>query len=101
MLVASDTSPRGAGLPDEDQAWDFGVGASFYVDATQAPWARHYRMYSYVVAALPNQISTQFPADIDRSGQNNQTKGGHSTQEQDQRNPGRFRSLSAFAPIAT
>lgn len=100
MLVAPDTSPRSAGLPDEDQAWDFGVGASFYVDATQAPWARHYRMYSYVVAELPNLVAAQFPADIDRCGLFGHSMGGHGALVLGLRNPGRFRSLSAFAPIS-
>ena len=62
MLVAPDTSPRGAKLPGEADSWDFGVGAGFYVDATREPWSRHYRMYSYVTSELPAMIAAKFPA---------------------------------------
>ncbi|MDH5345918.1 MAG: alpha/beta hydrolase-fold protein, partial [Gammaproteobacteria bacterium] len=69
MLVAPDTSPRGEGVPDDpDGAWDFGLGAGFYVNATEAPWARHYHMYDYVTRELPALIGARFPADMKRQG---------------------------------
>lgn len=99
MLVAPDTSPRGARIPGEDDAWDFGTGAGFYVDATRAPWARHYRMYSYVARELPEVIAAHFPADGERLGLFGHSMGGHGALVIALRNPERFRSLSAFAPI--
>jgi S-formylglutathione hydrolase len=100
MLVAPDTSPRGAGVPGEDADWDLGTGAGFYVDATRAPWARHYRMYSYVTEELPAAIAAGFPAAMDRHGIFGHSMGGHGALVCALRNPGRYRSLSAFAPIA-
>jgi S-formylglutathione hydrolase len=99
MLVAPDTSPRGAGIPGEDKDWDFGVGAGFYVDATQAPWSRHYRMYSFVTEELPSLIAAHFPAAPDRQGIFGHSMGGHGALVCALRNPSRYRSVSAFAPI--
>ncbi|MFC0709258.1 S-formylglutathione hydrolase [Azorhizophilus paspali] len=100
VLVAPDTSPRGAGVPgDPDGAWDFGHGAGFYLNATQEPWARHYRMHDYVVHELPALIETSFPVS-DRRGISGHSMGGHGALVCALRNPGRYRSLSAFAPIA-
>ena len=104
MLIAPDTSPRGKDdegveVPD-DPAYDFGVGAGFYVDATENPWARHYRMYSYVTEELPNLVRNHFPADADRQGITGHSMGGHGALVCALRNPGLYRSVSAFAPIA-
>jgi len=100
MLVAPDTSPRGAGLPGEDDAWDFGTGAGFYVDATQAPWASRYRMYTYVTQELPALVTGHLPARPDREGIFGHSMGGHGALVCALRQPGRYRSVSAFAPIA-
>jgi S-formylglutathione hydrolase len=100
MLVAPDTSPRGAGIPGEDSEWDFGVGAGFYVDATEAPWSRHYRMYSYVTRELPGLIAEHFPARADRHGIFGHSMGGHGALVCALRNPDRYRSVSALAPIS-
>ncbi|MBF2029604.1 MAG: S-formylglutathione hydrolase [Oscillatoriales cyanobacterium C42_A2020_001] len=99
ILVAPDTSPRDTGIPGEDDDWDFGTGAGFYVDATQAPWNQHYRMYSYVVEELPTLIEKHFPARSDRQGIFGHSMGGHGALVCALRNPERFRSVSAFAPI--
>lgn len=99
ILVAPDTSPRGAGIPGEDSEWDFGVGAGFYVDATQAPWSRHYRMYSYVTRELPDLVAEYFPARLDRQGIFGHSMGGHGALVCALRNPDLYRSVSAFAPI--
>jgi len=100
MLVAPDTSPRGANLPGESDSWDFGVGAGFYVDATREPWSRHYRMYSYVTQELPALIGKAFPADQSRQGIFGHSMGGHGALVCALRNPGQYQSLSAFAPVA-
>jgi len=101
MLVAPDTSPRGEGVPDaEDGAWDLGLGAGFYLDATEHPWARHYRMYSYLVEELPALIARAFPADLSRQGIFGHSMGGHGALVLALRNPGVYGSVSAFAPIA-
>jgi S-formylglutathione hydrolase len=100
VLVAPDTSPRNTGIPDEAAAWDFGTGASFYVDATEAPWNQHYQMYRYVVEELPRLIATQFPADITRQGICGHSMGGHGALVCGLRNGDHYRSISAFAPIA-
>jgi S-formylglutathione hydrolase len=100
ILVAPDTSPRGLGLPGEDDDWDFGSGAGFYVDATVEPWARHYRMYSYVTEELPAIIETRFPALPGRRGIFGHSMGGHGALVMALRNPDRWQSVSAFAPIA-
>lgn len=99
MLVAPDTSPRGANVPGEADSWDFGVGAGFYVDATAEPWARHYRMYSYVTRELPAIIAASFPADRERQGIFGHSMGGHGALVCALRNPDQYRSVSAFAPI--
>lgn len=100
MLVAPDTSPRGANVPGEADSWDFGVGAGFYVDATAEPWSKHYRMYSYVTRELPAVIAAAFPADVQRQGIFGHSMGGHGALVCALRNPGQYRSLSAFAPIS-
>ncbi|AWK88380.1 S-formylglutathione hydrolase [Azospirillum thermophilum] len=99
-IVAPDTSPRGPDVPgDPDGSWDFGLGAGFYVNATQDPWARHYRMYDYVVTELPALIERSFPVS-DRRSVSGHSMGGHGALVCALRNPGRYRSVSAFAPIA-
>lgn len=97
IVVAPDTSPRGEGVAD-DPAYDLGQGAGFYVNATQTPWAAHYRMYDYVVQELPDLIETNFPANGDR-GISGHSMGGHGALVVALRNPGRYRSVSAFSPI--
>jgi len=99
-LVAPDTSPRGEQVPgDPEGSWDFGHGAGFYVDATQEPWARHYRMHSYVVHELPQLLEAQLPLN-GRRGISGHSMGGHGALVCALRNPGRYHSVSAFAPIA-
>jgi S-formylglutathione hydrolase len=99
MLVAPDTSPR-VQLPGDRESWDFGIAAGFYLDATEQPWARHYRMYSYVVDELPGVVARNFKADIARSGIMGHSMGGHGALTIGLKNPQTYRSLSAFAPIA-
>lgn len=99
ILVAPDTSPRGDGVAD-DPAYDMGQGAGFYVDATEAPWAAHFRMRSYLETELPALIAAEFPADMARQGITGHSMGGHGALTTALRNPGRFCSVSAFAPIA-
>lgn len=99
MLVAPDTSPRGAGFPGEAESWDFGVGAGFYVDATQPPWSSRYRMYTYVTRELPALVTAHLPARADREGICGHSMGGHGALICALRQPGRYRSISAFAPI--
>jgi len=100
MLVAPDTSPRGPDVPgDPHNAWDFGLGAGFYVDATQHPYADHYRMDSYVTAELPAVIAANFRTDMTRQSICGHSMGGHGALVLSLRNPGRYRSTSAFAPI--
>lgn len=99
-LVAPDTSPRGAGVPGEADAWDFGVGAGFYLDATQAPWSTHWRMESYLLRELLPLIGAELPIDGQRWGVFGHSMGGHGALTLALRHPGRFQSLSAFAPIA-
>ncbi|WP_310492445.1 S-formylglutathione hydrolase [Dechloromonas sp.] len=99
VIVAPDTSPRGDDVPgDPDGAWDFGHGAGFYLNATQAPWAQHYRMHDYVVHELPALIEASFPVS-DKRGISGHSMGGHGALVCALRNPGRYQSLSAFAPI--
>ena len=100
VLVAPDTSPRGAKVAGETDSWDFGVGAGFYVDATLEPWAKHYRMYSYVTKELPALIVDKFQADPLRQGIFGHSMGGHGALVCALRNPGQYKSLSAFAPIS-
>lgn len=98
LVVAPDTSPRGEGVPD-DEAWDLGTGAGFYVNATADPWAAHYRMYDYVVDELPAVIGANLPADMDRRGLFGHSMGGHGTLVVALRNPEHYRSVSVLAPI--
>jgi S-formylglutathione hydrolase len=102
LLVAPDTSPRGEGVPDDSAgAYDFGLGAGFYVDATQQPWARHYRMRSYIERELPALVGAELPAEMSRQGIMGHSMGGHGALTIALRNPGRFQAVSAFAPIAS
>lgn len=102
MLVAPDTSPRGEGVPDDPkQAWDFGLGAGFYVNATETPWNRHYHMYDYVVRELPALVMDAFPGDAARQGIFGHSMGGHGALTIGLRNPDNYRSISAFAPISS
>lgn len=100
MLVSPDTSPRGAGVPGEDDDWDFGTGAGFYIDAVQEPWARHYRMASYVVKELFVIATNALPGDAERAGIFGHSMGGHGALVLAQRHREQYRSVSAFAPIA-
>lgn len=100
IFVAPDTSPRGEGVAaDPDGAWDFGLGAGFYVDAAQAPYAAHYRMWSYVTEELPTLIAAHFPADMDRQSIMGHSMGGHGALTIGLNHPDRYRAVSAFAPI--
>ena len=98
-LVAPDTGPRGAGIAGEAEAWDFGLAASFYLDATQAPWATHYRMESYIVQDLLPAMTTQLPLDGGRIGITGHSMGGHGALTLALKHPNVFRSVSALAPI--
>jgi S-formylglutathione hydrolase len=100
MLVAPDTSPREPRHPGDDASWDFGIAAGFYVDATREPWAANYRMYSYVTRELPALVGAQFPARTDAQSIFGHSMGGHGALVCALRNPGQYRSVSAFAPIA-
>jgi S-formylglutathione hydrolase len=101
IFVAPDTSPRGDEVPD-DEGYDFGKGAGFYVDATEGPWATHFRMRSYIEDELPALILREFPqADLSRQGITGHSMGGHGALTIGLRNPDRFRSVSAFAPIVS
>jgi S-formylglutathione hydrolase len=100
VFVAPDTSPRGEGVPgDPAGSWDFGLGAGFYVDATQEPFARNYRMWSYVTDELPDLVAAEFPVDMSRQGITGHSMGGHGALTVALNDPKRFRSVSAFAPI--
>ena len=99
MLITPDTSPRGDGVAD-DAAYDMGQGAGFYLDATQAPFAAHFRMESWLIGELPGVIAQHFAADLDRQSITGHSMGGHGALVLALRHPGRFKSVSAFAPIA-
>ncbi|MGF6261855.1 S-formylglutathione hydrolase [Paraburkholderia youngii] len=99
-LVSPDTSPRGTDTPGEKEAWDFGVGAGFYVDATRQPWVSHYRMYSYITKDLHQSVLDHLPIDERRLGIFGHSMGGHGALVLAFRNPDIYRSVSAFAPIA-
>lgn len=98
-IVCPDTSPRGAGYPGEDDSYDFGSGAGFYVDATEAPWSGMYRMSSYITRELPALISKHFPIDANRTGIFGHSMGGHGALTIALKNPDIYQSVSAFAPI--
>jgi S-formylglutathione hydrolase len=99
-LICPDTSPRGAGLAGESDAWDFGVGAGFYLDAKAKPWALHWRMESYILGDLLPLIGAKLPVNLQRLGIFGHSMGGHGALTLALRHPGRFKSVSAFAPIA-
>lgn len=98
-IVAPDTSPRGDEVAD-DEGWDMGQGAGFYVNATQAPWSAHYRMYDYIVSELPSLIAANFPVDAQRCGILGHSMGGHGALTIALKNPQQYQSVSAFAPIS-
>lgn len=100
-LIVPDTSPRGLAIPGEAESYDFGLGAGFYVDATEAPWSRGYRMYSYVTRELPAFVTANFPVDAQRVGIFGHSMGGHGALTMALKNPRAYRSVSAFAPIAS
>jgi S-formylglutathione hydrolase len=100
IFVAPDTSPRGDEVPD-GEGYDFGKGAGFYVDATQEPFSTNYRMYSYIVDELPALIEREFPANLSRQAITGHSMGGHGALTAALKNPHRFRSVSAFAPIVS
>lgn len=102
ILIAPDTSPRGDDVPDDPEgAYDFGLGAGFYLDATEPPWARHYRMESYLMQELPAVVARTLPADMKRQAIMGHSMGGHGALTLSLRHPGHFASVSAFAPIAS
>ncbi|MEO8346142.1 MAG: S-formylglutathione hydrolase [Betaproteobacteria bacterium] len=100
-IAVPDTSPRGVVLPGDQDSYDLGVGAGFYVDATQSPWAGAYRMYSYVTLELPRLLAANFPVDDARVGIFGHSMGGHGALTIALRNPRHYRSVSAFAPICS
>lgn len=101
-IIAPDTSPRGSHVPDDpDEAYDFGLGAGFYVDATERPWSENYNMYSYITAELPEIIAGNFPGDMDRQAIFGHSMGGHGALTIALKNPGRYKSVSASAPIVS
>jgi len=100
-IIVPDTSPRGLKLPGESASYDFGLGAGFYVDATEEPWVHGYRMYSYVTKELPKVVAANFPVDPSRAGIFGHSMGGHGALTIALRNPDAYRSVSAFAPICS
>ena len=100
IFIAPDTSPRGPEVPDDPEGlWDFGQGAGFYLDATEEPWARHFNMATYLTEELPTLVAEHFPVDLSRQGITGHSMGGHGALTLALSHPGRFRSVSAFAPI--
>ncbi|GMM93594.1 S-formylglutathione hydrolase [Qipengyuania sp. MTN3-11] len=99
VFVAPDTSPRGEDVPDAEGEYDFGKGAGFYVDATQAPWSENFRMRSYVEDELPQLVAREFPIDLARQAITGHSMGGHGALTIGLRNPDKFRSISAFSPV--
>ena len=100
MLISPDTSPREPRLPGDADSWDFGFSAGFYLDATQAPWSQYYRMYSYITKELPEVVGALLPAKSGATGIFGHSMGGHGALTIGLKNPDKFKSLSAFAPIA-
>jgi len=101
-IICPDTSPRGEGVSDDpDGAWDFGLGAGFYVNASQAPWKEHYQMYDYVVSELPKLVADNFPIDIENVSISGHSMGGHGALSIALKNSERFKSVSAFSPIVS
>ena len=101
-IVCPDTSPRGQGVPDDpDGAWDFGLGAGFYVNATEEPWIKNYQMYDYIVNELPVLISSKFAIDINNAAISGHSMGGHGALTIALKNPEKFKSVSAFSPIVS
>lgn len=101
MIVNPDTSPRGEGVPDDAEgSYDFGLGAGFYLNATEEPWRANYQMYDYVTRELPDQLFAAFPGDRSRQGISGHSMGGHGALTLGLRNPDTYRSISAFAPVA-
>lgn len=101
MLVVPDTSPRNTGIPEEDDDWDLGSGAGFYLDAVVQPWQKHYQMYSYVTKELPALITANFPVKPERQSIFGHSMGGHGALICALKNPQQYLSVSAFAPIAS
>lgn len=101
MLVSMDTSPRNTGIPGESDDWEVGTGAGFYLDATESPWSQYFKMESYVTQELRDIIQQKFPANPDRTGIFGHSMGGHGALTLALRHPGRYQSVSAFAPITT
>jgi len=100
IFVAPDTSPRGSDVPTAPEGqWDFGLGAGFYVDATEEPWSTHYRIWTYVTDELPKLVAAEFPVDMERQAITGHSMGGHGALTVALNHPDRFRSVSAFAPI--
>lgn len=99
-ILCPDTSPRGTNIPSEAESWDFGVGASFYLDATQEPWRRHWRMETYLLDELLPLVGSSFPVDVERAGIFGHSMGGHGALTLALRHSGRFLSISALAPVA-
>ena len=101
-IVCPDTSPRGEGVPDDEEgSYDFGLGAGFYVNATEEPWATHYQMYDYVVEELPALINAEFPVDVSKVAISGHSMGGHGALTVALKNPERYCSVSAFSPICS
>ena len=98
-LIAPDTSPRGAGVTGEDEDYDFGTGAGFYLDAVAHPWSGHYCMYTYLTEELPQLLFARFPLDVGRQGITGHSMGGHGALTLALKNPDTYRSVSAFSPI--
>ena len=99
-FIAPDTSPRGPDVPDDPEGlWDFGQGAGFYLDATEEPWSRHFNMANYLIDELPALVADHFPVDLERQSITGHSMGGHGALTLALKHPGRFKSVSAFAPI--
>ncbi len=100
ILIAPDTSPRGEGVPDTPDEWDFGQSAGFYIDATQAPWSQHFQMQTYITTDLQAAVAANFPVDLARQGLFGHSMGGHGAITLGLKRPDLYKSLSAFAPIS-